>query len=370
MEQQNTLNNRKNRQSNIELLRIIAMILIVAHHISVHGLFDFQTSEITINSLWIQFLSIGGKIGVNIFVLISGYFLIKEKSTKIGKILKLWMQIFLYSVIIYIVFVITGEKQFGIKEAIKSFLPITFSQWWFAAAYFVLYLISPYVNKLLNCLDKKEYQKMLVLMAICWCIIPTFFTKGFQSNNLIWFIYVYSVGGYIRKYDINNIFINVKCITISIIIAILTFISVIVFDFIGIRIPTAGEHATYLFGLQKIPTMIISILIFVGFINLKIKNNKFINIIASTTFGIYLIHDNRNLRNYLWDTVFNFTDFSNSIVLIPYSILVLIIIFVTCCIIELFRIYMVEKHYIKLLNKIAGIIEKYKNKFFELKFFN
>ena len=85
------------RQSNIELLRIIAMVIIVAHHFAVHGGFDFPIETVAPNRLWIQFLALGGKIGVNIFVLISGYFLIDAKSLKKVKVLKLWLQIFTYS---------------------------------------------------------------------------------------------------------------------------------------------------------------------------------------------------------------------------------------------------------------------------------
>ena len=68
-------NNRGNlRQSNIELLRIITMFFIVAHHFAVHSGFDFPVNTISINRLWIQFIQIGGKIGVDIFVLISFVF--------------------------------------------------------------------------------------------------------------------------------------------------------------------------------------------------------------------------------------------------------------------------------------------------------
>ena len=80
------------RQSNIELLRIITMIMIVAHHFSVHGNFDFPINTVTINRLWIQFIQIGGKIGVDVFVLISGYFLITADSLKINKAIKMWIR--------------------------------------------------------------------------------------------------------------------------------------------------------------------------------------------------------------------------------------------------------------------------------------
>lgn len=70
----------KQRNSNIELLRIVAMLMIVAHHFSVHGGFSFDPSRISVNLIWIQFLQLGGKVGVDIFILISGYYLVSRKS--------------------------------------------------------------------------------------------------------------------------------------------------------------------------------------------------------------------------------------------------------------------------------------------------
>lgn len=65
---------KRHRYSNIELLRIISMILIVAHHFSVHGGFDFSSTSFSVNRLYIQFLAMGGKIGVDIFCYYFGIF--------------------------------------------------------------------------------------------------------------------------------------------------------------------------------------------------------------------------------------------------------------------------------------------------------
>lgn len=183
MDKGENINNK--RQSNIELLRILAMILIIAHHFALFGAFGFSETAVSINKLWIQFIQIGGKIGVNIFILISGYFLINEKSIKINRIIRFWLQIFTYSIIFFIIFIACGIKTYSTKELIYHMFPITYSLWWFASAYFVLYLLIPYVNKLLTSLSKLEYQKLIVLTTICWCIIPTIFRSNFQSNNLI-----------------------------------------------------------------------------------------------------------------------------------------------------------------------------------------
>jgi peptidoglycan/LPS O-acetylase OafA/YrhL len=66
------------RKSNFEVLRILAILMIIAHHVALYGGCDFATGEISVNKLWILLLASGGKIGVNIFILISGYFLISS----------------------------------------------------------------------------------------------------------------------------------------------------------------------------------------------------------------------------------------------------------------------------------------------------
>ena len=97
-----TVNEKRLRQSNIELLRIVSMIMIVAHHFSVHGNFKFPIDTLTVNRLWTQFIQMGGKIGVDIFVLISGYFLVSSVTIKKEKVIKLWLQIFTYSVVLFL----------------------------------------------------------------------------------------------------------------------------------------------------------------------------------------------------------------------------------------------------------------------------
>ena len=58
----------KNRKTNIELLRIIAMLLIISFHCVIKGGYIFK--ELNLNSYIINIFCFGGEIGVNIFFLI------------------------------------------------------------------------------------------------------------------------------------------------------------------------------------------------------------------------------------------------------------------------------------------------------------
>ena len=85
---------RRARQSNIELLRIFAMLIIIGHHFALYGGLGDCTEVYFVNRVWIQFLMISGKLGVSLFVLISGFFLIKMPKLRMEKLIKLWLQVF------------------------------------------------------------------------------------------------------------------------------------------------------------------------------------------------------------------------------------------------------------------------------------
>lgn len=346
------------RQSNFELLRIVAMLMIVCHHFSFHGGFAFTNTEINISRIWVNLLSMGGKIGVDIYVLISGFFLINDKEIffNFKRLLKLWFQIAFYSIAITMLFTLCRGDSLGIQTAIKMLLPITFSQWWFASTYFVLYLVHPFINRFLLNLDKSTYQKFLVLCITCWCIIPTFTTSAYQGNALIWFITLYSVAAYIRLYDLNPKAKGKHYVVLWLAFSVLTYLSSIVFDALGKRYEVFSIHDCYFFGQEKLSILLVSLCLFMAFKNMTIKDNKLINLVASATFGVYLIHDNNLIRSFLWIDVFKNALWQTSPYLIPYSIIVILLVFVVCTIIDLLRKYILEKPILKVIDKSADKI--------------
>lgn len=369
MEKEMGIKSKSYRESNIELLRIIAMIMIVAHHIAVHSGFGFATDSISVNKLWIQFIQMGGKIGVNIFVLISGYFSITANSVKIKKLIMLWLQIFTYSAGIFLIIVTLSPQAFGIKAFVENVLPITSARWWFASTYFVLYLLSPYINKLLHALAKKEYQRLLVLLFLCWCIVPTVLNADLQSNALLWFVFLYALAGYLRLHFDMNTIKSGKCILIALAVILITFSSVIVFDILGIKIAFFAAYATFFYDMQKLPILIISLMLFMGFANAKIGYVPFINVISSTCFGVYLIHDNDYIRNLLWHRIFQNAAYQNSPFLILYTLMEIVIVFAVCAMLEWLRIHLLEKVYVKPVDNFSSWVSKRLENFFSADIF-
>jgi surface polysaccharide O-acyltransferase-like enzyme len=338
---------KKERLSNIELLRIIAMIMIVGHHFVMHGLYKYPMSNISINHLYLEFLRIGGKVGVAIFMIISGYFMSNKKELDIKKLLILWGQIFFYSFTIYIIVLIFGIEPFSIKNLIKNILPVIFDRYWFASCYIILYLFIPYINKLIKNMNKEEYKKLLITMSILWIIIPGITLKYMYVNNLITITYYYLIGGYIKKYIKKS---DNKYKWYSIGLYILIFIISIISMLLSSKIHYLKNYFALFQGMNTITVALVSYCIFMTFNNIKIKSNKIINIVSLTMFSVYLIHDNIYIRSLLWKTIY-IESLKNSIVLIPYSILIILFIVLISILIDLFRKKVVEKIYIIILNK-------------------
>ena len=349
----------KNRESNLELLRILSMLLIVLHHYVLNsGISNIQ--GIQTNKLILQILSIGGKVGVNIFVLITGYFMIKS-NFKIKKLVMLTCEVLTYSIFILILTYIFKTEYVTFEIIIKSILPIIFSLYWFAQAYVILYILSPFINEFINKSEKKSIEKLLIILFIIQTIIPTITTSSFGFSELTWFINLYIIGAYIRLYT-NKILESKKIGILSILLGLsILIISIIFFDVIGTKVDIIAGNELYMTGMNRIPSLIIAVFIFIFFKNVKIKHNLLINNIASSTFGIYLIHENPLARKIIWNDIIKAPNYSNSKNVIVYALFFALLVFFICSVIDLIRQHTLEPIINKTFDKITNIYRSNKN---------
>lgn len=375
------VNRFANRQSNIELLRIICMVMILAHHFCVHSSFLYDVNVLSINRLWYEFLYTGGKIGVNIFILITGYFSFRNVTLKMGKLFQFYFQIIFYSVVIYLIFLIfklpvgdDGNFVFTWRTLADTLLPVTSAQWWFVSGYFVIILISPFLNYFIHSISRTGLKIVLIILGILYVLIPTFyfdtsfFTSNWDRNPVLWFAFLYLLGAYYGKYGFR---FNAKPGILLLLFfgtCILTFGSTIIFDLVGMNHPwfLTDSKNMYMYEMQSLPLLFASVCLFAAFLKIDIGSHKFINFVSSVTFGIYLIHDNQLLRELLWktivrDTVFgkwlNAPQVESTPWFIPLSIGIIAIVFIAFGLIEAFRLYVIEPLYGKAIKKLGKRID-------------
>lgn len=356
----------KKRNSNIELLRIISILMIVVSHYTVHNGISNSTLPLGFNRFLLEITTLGN-IGTILFILITGYYLINsDKGLKFSKIFKLWLQIFFYSILIYFIFVILKLEPFSIKSLIKSIFPITFKKYWFATCYIILYLFHPFINKLINSLNQSEHLK-LILTSLLFSLLYTITTQDFYANELIQFIMFYIIGSYFGKYK-NTIFKSHKTnIILLLSSSIILILSVIAFDIIGTKTSLLSIESTFLLNRNSIVTILFAISLFNIFANKKEFCNNLINIISSLVFGVYLISDNHYVRYIIWNDIFKNHAYVSSNYLIIHLIITVTVVFIVCLIIEFIRKNTLDRFYDKFVsNKVHDIqtnLEKKYDKF-------
>ncbi len=325
---------KKPRSSNFELLRIVCMFLIVAHHYSVHSYFSFENT-LSFNRILVQILSLGGKLGVNVFVLISGYFLCEQKQFRWKSILKFVIQVTVFSVVLNGVFWFIKKDIPSIQTLIKVCLPLFYDGWWFARTYFVLILLSPILNHFMNGINQNTFRKSILFCLLLWSIIPTLTTAGMESGNLLWFILLYFIAAYIRKFQSRAFSSQKAQCSILFLSTFCLVLSVLVLDILGLKFPVFAENATYLARIQSIVLVLQSISLFCVFKNWNIGKINFINVTASAMFGVYLIHDNYYVRIYFWKDILKSASYQTSPFLFLHAAISIFGVFILCTILSL-----------------------------------
>ena len=336
----------RHRDSNLELFRIITMLVIVAHHYVVNSGVSGTISDqgiLSFNRIFLLLFGWGGKTGINCFVLITGYFMCKSK-TSARKFLKLILWMEFYKVIFYLIFTLTGYQAFSIKTIIYSLLPITSVSNDFGSAYLVFYLFIPFLNILVQAMDKKKH---LTLVALCVSVYTIFATLRFSVafNYVTWFCVIYLIGSYIRMYP-ERWFDNNKIWGAATVLSLLaSWSSVIGMALLTLKLK--GEIKQVYFFVadsNKAFALLTAVCAFMFFKNLKINYNKFINAFAASAFGVLLIHANSDaMRQWLWKDTLNNVGWMDTKWIVLHSFGSVMGIYIICAIIDMFRANFFEK---------------------------
>lgn len=281
------INTKKNRSSNFELVRIIAMCMIVLNHFSNYS--GLMNSELhTVRAIGYFFI-IGGKYGSALFVLIGSYFM-AEKPTKAISMLRIWFYTVAISILCRIVSLPFGVG--SINEIYKSLFPVLFNAYWFVTVYLALLLVSPWLSRYIKTISRNAYRNLLIVLFIILSLIPTVLSgRDLYCNEFVWFIYLFLIAGYFKQFDVRKG--RIGLLVISTVSWLLMWVILIVSEGEMLFIRDSGS----------ILVLIGSVSLFLLLKNTQINTNRLINICGMSTFSVYLIHDNHLFRRVLWESL-------------------------------------------------------------------
>ncbi|MBR6524013.1 MAG: acyltransferase family protein [Clostridia bacterium] len=354
----------KKRESGIELFRILTMLAIVAHHYIVNsGLYSLvlESRTFSFQNIFLLIFGWGGKTGINCFVLITGYFMCTSKIT-LKKFLKLVLEVEFYKIAIYIIFLLTGYKNFSVKSLIDTLLPVTSVSTGFTSAYIVFFLFIPFLNILLNGMNKKQHIYLLLMCIGVYTVLPTLGITV-TYNYALWFSIIYFIGAYLRLYP--ETWFNSKRIWGALAIAsvLISWASVVLLPAIAKLLGIGQGAFNYVYYLvadsNKPLAILTAVSTFMYFKNCGIKYSRIINTVSASAFGVLLIHANSStMINWLWKDTLKNTAFYNSNMIYLHAITSVVGIYIVCTIIDILRIKCLEKPLFKQYDKLYNLFSE------------
>jgi len=347
--------NTLQRQSNIELFRIIVMLSIVAHHFVVNsGLLGLMSPTLNVaNDVYLWLFGMWGKIGINCFVLITGYFMCTSQFTW-KKIIKLVCEIEFYKILIYIVFLLFGRESISITRIFQVLSPITDLTTDFVSGFLVMFLLVPFLNLLIHNLSKKQHLYLIGLSLLFFTVWDQFPSVTIPMSYPIWFSVIYIIGAYIRHYPLqNNVarFLFDSKLGAGLMVCAAMSSVLIMLLLRQLEIISWWPHK-WVADSNAPLAVLTSISLFSFFRKLNIKPSKLINTISASTFGVLLIHANSDaMRTFLWKDICDCTSWHSSPWLPLYLVIVVLMVYVTCTIIDMLRINLLEKPFMNKLFK-------------------
>ena len=317
-----------NRLSNIELLRILSMFFVLIGHVNglIIGLPNKESFSIDFLSSYLHVLIQGiAVVGVNVFVLISGWFGIKATLKGGGKFI---FQFLFLLLAIYCLVLVIGHATLDI-DGIKKSLGLT-GEYWFVMAYLGMFIFTPVLNAYVEQANQAQFRNLLVSFYIfhCYYCWISGFTSYFEGYSVVFFCGLYLTARYVRLYPLNFLYSH----SFKLYIGISIFISLIA----SLGIYFFG-NAMRMLRYDNPLVILTSLALLLSFGKIKFQRN-YVNFIAQSSFAVYIIHFNPYIFPFFKKVVHELCMRFSGASLTCALFIFLVVVFLVCIVIDQIRI--------------------------------
>ena len=335
---------------NIELLRIVSMMMVVMlHYLGKGELLPSLTGSMGINGYVAWGLESLCIVAVNVYMLISGYFLV-ESGFKARRLVELLCQVLFYAILVPIVLIVLGiipVSVFSINHLLETTLPVQMEQYWFITAYVIMYLLSPVLSTAAKSMKKEQLKgtviALVLFFAVSKSILPFQLAIDNKGYDGLWFICVFLVAAYMRLYGIP--FFTAKgngkrgfgcyvagCVSI--------YGVMLLVRAVYLKTGTLDHFIQSTYHYNHILNLFAAVALFYAFSYVKLDGekpvSKVICKVAPYTLGVYLLHEQLDIR-YLWPKWLGATAEGNVAVFLLRSVLSVLLVFVVGILVDMVR---------------------------------
>lgn len=296
------------RNSNLELLRIISMLLVVLFHYGIHGNGEkIFSSDSSLNQIVTYLFCSWGLVGVYCFFFISFWFIQESNKVSIVKVLELYFKVVLMDVLACLISLFAGQSISGRRLLECILAPLT-CRYWFITVYLVMYIINPYLKVIIRGVSNRSLvflTALLVCMSTVFKMLSPYIGGGQLISPLTLGICIYFLTVVLKKFH------NRLQVYNWLILSVCTFAGVWLMESIlsicATKMNIAGihKHIYDLVDIYSIFPLIVSVCLFELFLHMRLAYNKVINWMGAHMLCIYLFHENPTFRYWIWDDIFN-----------------------------------------------------------------
>ena len=330
------------RSSNLELLRILCMLLIIGDHLTGQsGIADYTTLP---SSFAFCLIGCGSRIACSVFVLIGGWFLC-EQPYKTHRPLSLWLSLWLYTVPVTLLCKLAGlDVSWGALR--WAAFPASTRQLWFISDYLLLLLCVPLLNRLLRGLSRPAHRGLLAVLAVPLIVYPTLFGENGAVSDPAWmFLYEYLLIAYLRRWPDNRLAHLLQhraaALGLGLGLPLLNTILRAVLETRGLTDGKASQYmAYYRTALGALPNLLAALALFYLFKGLDLGCVRWVNALAGTTLGVYILHQVPAFRSLLWNGLLQAEAHHGSV---GYTLLAILAVFLGCAAVDALRTALVMR---------------------------
>lgn len=330
------------RSSNLELLRILCMLLIIGDHLTGQsGIADYTTLP---SSFAFCLIGCGSRIACSVFVLIGGWFLC-EQPYKTRRPLSLWLSLWLYTVPVTLLCKLAGlDVSWGALR--WAAFPASTRQLWFISDYLLLLLCVPLLNRLLRGLSRPAHRGLLAVLAVPLIVYPTLFGENGAVSDTTWmFLYEYLLIAYLRRWPDNRLahLLQHRAAALGLGLG-LPLLNTILRAVLETRGLTDGQgvpvHGLLSHGAGALPNLLAALALFYLFKELDLGCVRWVNALAGTTLGVYILHQVPAFRGFLWNGLLQTEAHHGSV---GYTLLAILAVFLGCAAVDALRTALVMR---------------------------
>lgn len=297
---------QKKKNANIELLRIISMLMVTTlHALGKSGLLRRVSLSDPVNGSIAWVLEVLSICAVNVFMLISGYFLLNSEF-RLRRWLEIIFQTLFYSLVPFLVCFALGivkDEDLSIYGLLNYFAPIHTNTYWFMSAYVITYLFAPFLAAGIKTLEKKQVQTVIACLLVIAClfksVLPFRFVIGGTGYDFFWYCIMFLLGAYFRKYGFQKLNSSAKGILVYLGACILILAETGVVSLLKEKTGRFKDFLSSTRDYNQLFVLIAAIGLFAAFLHAKPLEGKVAKLICALSplaLGVYLFQENLQLR--------------------------------------------------------------------------